>query len=101
MTVSLIISAWPPQALVACGTEGGMERVLVCSYDWTTGVMYKESVLRFPGKVLESMHTLPGIRLGLKRTMESVYAASGEDAVVAVASDEFDGHAEVREKEEQ
>lgn len=49
-----------------------MERVLVCSYDWTTGVMYKESVLRFPGKILESMHSLPGIRLGLKRALDSL-----------------------------
>ena len=72
MTVTLLKAAWPPQALIACGTEGGMERVLACSYDWTTGVLYKESVLRLPGTVLESMHKLPRIRLGLKKTLESV-----------------------------
>lgn len=71
MTVTLVKAAWPPQALIACGTEGGMERVLFCSYDWTTGVLYRESVIRLPGKVLESMHRLPGIRLGLKRTLKS------------------------------
>ena len=69
MTVTLLTAAWPPQALIACGTEGGMERVLACSYDWTTGVFYRESVLRFPGKVLDHMHRLPKIRLGLKRSL--------------------------------
>lgn len=71
MTVTLLTAAWPPQALIACGTEGGMERVLACSYDWTTGVFYRESVLRFPGKVLDHMHRLPKIRLGLKRSLAS------------------------------
>jgi hypothetical protein len=71
MTATLLYAAWPPQALVACAVEGGMERVLACSYDWTTAVLYKESVLRFPGVVLEQMHRLPGIRLGFRRTLES------------------------------
>ncbi|KAK3357251.1 hypothetical protein B0T25DRAFT_151727 [Lasiosphaeria hispida] len=68
MTATIFTAAWPPQALIACGTEGGIERVLVCSYDWTTGTLFKEAVLRFPGKILESMHRLPSIRLGLRRT---------------------------------
>ncbi|KAJ2900045.1 hypothetical protein MKZ38_002663 [Zalerion maritima] len=67
MTVTIFRALWPPQVLVACGTEGGLERILACSYDWTTGTFYREAVLRFPGKVLEHMHRLPGIRLGLRR----------------------------------
>ncbi|KIW17844.1 hypothetical protein PV08_05039 [Exophiala spinifera] len=67
MTVTVFRAAWPPQALIACGTEGGMERVLVCSYDWTSGVFFKEAVLKFPGKILDSMHRLPTIRLGFQR----------------------------------
>jgi len=63
-----------------------MERVLACSYDWTTGVMYKESVLRFPGKILESMHSLPGIRLGLKRTFDSIL----DNSVAAAGSGDQD-----------
>jgi len=67
MTVTVFRAAWPPQALIACGSEGGMERVLVCSYDWTSGVFFKEAVLKFPGRILDSMHRLPAIRLGFQR----------------------------------
>jgi hypothetical protein len=70
MTVTLLQAAWPPQALIACASEGGMERVLACSYDWTTNVLHKECVLRFPNGALEYMHRLPGIRLGLKKTLK-------------------------------
>jgi hypothetical protein len=76
MTATLLTAAWPPQALIACGTEGGMERVLACSYDWTTGVFYRESVLRIPGKMFAQMHRLPTIRLGLKRTLASADVAT-------------------------
>ena len=71
MTVTLIQARWPPQALIACGTEGGMERVLACSYDWTTSIFYKESVLRMPPKVLEFMHQLGRVRLGLNRAINA------------------------------
>jgi hypothetical protein len=49
-TVTLIVTifkaAWPPQALIACGTEGGMEHVLTCSYDWTLGILYRDAIAR-------------------------------------------------------
>ena len=29
-----------------CGSEGGMQRAVMCSYDWTTSTLYRETVLR-------------------------------------------------------
>ncbi|KAH9904158.1 hypothetical protein F4778DRAFT_780839 [Xylariomycetidae sp. FL2044] len=66
MTVTLFEAARPPVALLVGGSEGGMQRAIACSYDVTTGTMYRETVLRMPSSSLDHMHTLPRVRLGLK-----------------------------------
>jgi hypothetical protein len=33
-----------------CGAEGGMKRIVGCSYDWTTATFYRETVLRIESK---------------------------------------------------
>ena len=45
MTVTLFSAVKPPVAVLVCG-EGGMQRALLCSYEWTNGTFYKETVLR-------------------------------------------------------
>ena len=67
MTVTLFEVVRPPIAVVICGAEGGMQRALLCSEDWTTSTLYRETVLRMETRVWDKMDTLARIRLGLKR----------------------------------
>lgn len=67
MEVTLFQAANPPIALVICGSEGGMKRAIGCSYDWRTGTLYRETVLRVPTPVLNRMARINKIKLGLKR----------------------------------
>lgn len=69
MTVTLFTAVRPPVALVLCGSEGGMQRGLLCSYDWKTQTLYKESVLRVDTMVLEKMSRVDRFRLGLRRPL--------------------------------
>ncbi|KAL6715326.1 hypothetical protein ACLMJK_007592 [Lecanora helva] len=46
MTVTLFSALQPPVAAVMCGEEGGMQRALLCSWDWTNNTLYRETVLR-------------------------------------------------------
>ena len=67
LTVTLFSAVRPPVAVVLCGNEGGMQRALLCSYDWSTQTLYRESVLRMETLVLEKMQRVGRLRLGLKR----------------------------------
>jgi hypothetical protein len=66
MTVTLFEARHPPVALIIGGSEGGMKRALACSYDITTGTLYRETVLRVPSQTVDKMHSLQRVRLGLK-----------------------------------
>ena len=67
LTVTLFEAVRPPIAVVLCGEEGGMQRALLCSYDWPTQTLYRESVLRMETPVLEKFSRVGRLRLGLKR----------------------------------
>ena len=67
LTVTLFSAVKPPVAVVLCGEEGGMQRALLCSYDWSTQTLYRESVLRMQTLVLEQMARVGRLRLGLRR----------------------------------
>jgi hypothetical protein len=66
MTATLFEARHPPVALIIGGSEGGMKRALACSYDITTGTLYRETVLRVPSQIVDKMHSLQRVRLGLK-----------------------------------
>jgi len=66
MTATLFESYRPPVALIIGGSEGGMKRTLACSYDVTTGTLYRETVLRLPSQTVDRIHSLQRVRLGLK-----------------------------------
>ena len=68
MTVTLFEAVRPPVAVVLCGAEGGMQRALLCSYDWTTSTLYRETVLRMETRVRDKMDTVSRLRIGLNRT---------------------------------
>ncbi|KAJ5170134.1 uncharacterized protein N7500_002917 [Penicillium coprophilum] len=77
LTVTLFKAVRPPVAMVLCGSEGGMQRALLCSYDWKTQTLYRESVLRVETLVLEHMSRVDRFRLGLERPeVETVEVSS-------------------------
>lgn len=67
MTVTMFVARRPPIAVVLCGSEGGMQRALMCSYDCTSQTLYREAVLRMETTVLERMSRVPRFRFGLNR----------------------------------
>lgn len=67
MTITLFEAVHPPIAVIMCGAEGGMQRALLCSEDWTTGTLYRETVLRMETRVWDKMDPVSRIRLGIKR----------------------------------
>ncbi|KAK6499023.1 hypothetical protein TWF481_011593 [Arthrobotrys musiformis] len=67
MTVTLFEAVRPPVSLILCGEEGGMQRAIGCSYDWTTQTMYRETVLRVPTKCLSRMERISRFRFGTQR----------------------------------
>lgn len=72
MQCILIKAERPPIALLICGTEGGMQRALGVSYDWTTGTLYRETVLRLETPILDNVCRIPRARIGLKRPKPDV-----------------------------
>ncbi|PVH70359.1 hypothetical protein DL98DRAFT_504723 [Cadophora sp. DSE1049] len=69
MTATLFEARHPPVALIIGGSEGGMKRALACSYDITTGTLYRETVLRVSSQIVDKMHSLQRVRLGLKNPL--------------------------------
>ncbi|CAP71654.1 uncharacterized protein PODANS_6_50 [Podospora anserina S mat+] len=67
MTVTLFYAVRPPTVLVLGGSEGGMKRAIACSFDITTGTLYRETVLRIPSQSADRMEGLGRLRLGLVR----------------------------------
>jgi hypothetical protein len=67
MTVTLFEARRPPVAVFICGEEGGMQRAIACSYQWTTGACFRETVLRMETPVLAKMARVSRIRFGMSR----------------------------------
>lgn len=67
MEMTLFLSARPPTCVLLCAAEGGMQRAVACSYDWTTQTMQRETVLRMPTTALNRMDRAPRVRVGFRR----------------------------------
>lgn len=66
-TVTMFEAERPPVVALLCGSEGGMQRAVMCSYDWTTQAFYRETVLRFETTALEKMPRAGRVKFGLRR----------------------------------
>ncbi|KAL8710890.1 MAG: hypothetical protein Q9225_007220 [Loekoesia sp. 1 TL-2023] len=66
MTVTLFAAVKPPVAVLACGEEGGMQRALLCSYDWTSNTLHRETVLRMETRAYWRMNPVGRVRLSLQ-----------------------------------
>lgn len=87
MTVTLFEARRPPEALFLCGSEGGMQRALACSFEWTTLTFYKETVLRLETRVLSRMDRVRRVRLGINRKV--MPSSIAERSAAAEACSDF------------
>jgi hypothetical protein len=69
LTVTMFLAIRPPVAVLLCGHEGGMQRAVMCSYDWSTQTLYRETVLRMETPILERMFRVNRFRFGLQRPL--------------------------------
>lgn len=67
MTATLFLAARPPTCFLMAGSEGGMKRIVGCSYDWTTGTMYRETVLRMETQFEDMMLRIGRVKIGFRR----------------------------------
>lgn len=68
MEITLFEAIRPPTVFMFCGAEGGMQRAIGCSYDFTTETFYRETVLRLPTTCLNRTYRVPRFRMGIART---------------------------------
>jgi hypothetical protein len=67
MTATLFLAERPPVCFLMSASEGGMRRIIGCSYDWTTSTFYRETVLRMETKFEDSMRRISRVKLGFRR----------------------------------
>ena len=74
MTATLFTAARPPVCFLLAGSEGGMQRAIGCSYDWTTSTLYRETVLRMETPIVDKVTRVPRVKIGFKRGLYPVKA---------------------------
>lgn len=57
----------PPTTVMICGQEGGMQRAVLCSYDWRRAAFSREAVIRLNTTVLDRMFRINRFRFALRR----------------------------------
>lgn len=67
MTVTLIQAARPPVMVLLCASEGGNQRAVMCSYDWKSQTLFKETVIRMETQVLDRMQRIGRVNFGFFR----------------------------------
>lgn len=68
MTATCFYAERPPVAVMICGQKGGMQRAVLCSYDWRRQTFTRETVLRMKTLVLDRMFRIDRFRFALRRT---------------------------------
>ncbi|KAK0719313.1 hypothetical protein B0H67DRAFT_150126 [Lasiosphaeris hirsuta] len=77
MEMTLFEAERPPVSLFLCGAEGGMQRAVACSYDFTRQTFYRETVLRMPTTSLNRMDRVSRLRFGMNRPPAAVREIAG------------------------
>ncbi|KAI1779817.1 hypothetical protein F4818DRAFT_154610 [Hypoxylon cercidicola] len=70
LTATAFRAVRPPSALIICGQEGGMQRAVLCSYDWQRATFAREAVVRVKTTVLDRMSRVDRFRFALRRRAE-------------------------------
>jgi len=71
MEATLFWAEVPPTAVFICGSEGGMKRALLCSFDWKTNSFVRETVVRMKTMVVDKMFRVERFRFALSRSLPS------------------------------
>jgi hypothetical protein len=71
MEATLFWAEVPPTAVFICGSEGGMKRAMLCSFDWKTNSFVRETVVRIKTMVIDKMSRVDRFRFALSRKMSS------------------------------
>lgn len=67
MTATAFQASRPPSTIMVCGHEGGMQRAILCSYDFERGTFAREAVVRVKTIVLDRMFRVDRFRFALRR----------------------------------
>ncbi|RDW91628.1 hypothetical protein BP5796_02793 [Coleophoma crateriformis] len=65
LTISIFSAQYPPSVALLCGRDGGMLRAVLCSWDFKSDCLYKETVMRMPSEVWESATPKSWLKLRL------------------------------------
>ncbi|KAF2192136.1 hypothetical protein K469DRAFT_554704 [Zopfia rhizophila CBS 207.26] len=68
MTTTALSAERPPSVVIIWGRDGGMQRAVLCSYDWMTQTFCRETVLRMKTLVLDRMFRVERFRFALSRS---------------------------------
>lgn len=71
MTATAFHAVRPPTAVMVCGQEGGMQRAILCSYDWKRATFAREAVVRMRTTVLDRMFRVNRFRFALRRRADA------------------------------
>jgi hypothetical protein len=63
MTVSVFAAERPPSVALIAGREGGMLRVVLCSYERSNATLVKETVLRMETPMLDKAGLLSWVKV--------------------------------------
>ena len=80
MQLTLFEAVRPPVCIFLSASEGGMQRAIGCSYDWTTQTMHRETILRMPTESLNRMDRVSRFRLGIQRPNIPSYPSTATPA---------------------
>ncbi|KAF5009429.1 hypothetical protein FDECE_4361 [Fusarium decemcellulare] len=83
MTITYLRSHLPPVAMLMCGEESGMQRAVLCSYDWRKRTFHRQTTLRLARRSLDEMHRIDNLRFSLGSQQAAIpqnSATSGANA---------------------
>jgi hypothetical protein len=66
LAVSIIQAINPPTVALICGREGGMLRALLCSWDFVSDTLYRETVMRMSSDCLDMARTKSWLKVSLR-----------------------------------
>lgn len=92
MTVTRFCAERPPVAVFICGQDRGMQRALLCSYDWRSNSFHRETILRMKTTVLAKMERVEKLRLSLtspshEQAARRLLGSTDEEAGLGQAED--------------
>ncbi|KAF7189776.1 hypothetical protein HII31_08883 [Pseudocercospora fuligena] len=67
LTATAFYAERPPSVVMICGREGGMQRAVLCSYDFVTQTFVRETIVRMKTLVLDRMSRVDQFRFCLTR----------------------------------